>query len=123
MSLDRKVIEYKIRIVGELICEDELVKNMTMEICYEVINTITNNIYIPINICLEGYNRYELCVCINSGCFVCFKKDHYFNNLFGKKAKISLHVRIADNSIMSHKEAIEGLCIEIGGVQCIISIL
>ena len=37
-----------------------------------------------------------------------------------KKAKNPLQVRIADNSIMSHNEAIEGLNIEIGGVQCVI---
>jgi len=30
---------------------------------------------------------------------------------------------IADNSIISHKEAIEGLLIEIRGVRCIIPIL
>ena len=39
------------------------------------------------------------------------------------KAKRSLQVRIADNSIMSHNEAIEGLSIELGGVQYIMPIL
>ena len=33
MSLDRKIIAYKIRIVIESIYTDELVKNITMEIC------------------------------------------------------------------------------------------
>jgi len=32
-------------------------------------------------------------------------------------------VRIVDNSIMSHNEAIEGLAIELEGVQCIIPVL
>ena len=32
-------------------------------------------------------------------------------------------MRIADNSIMSHNEVIEGLTIELGGVQCIILVL
>ena len=35
-----------------------------------------------------------------------------------KKAKNPLQKRIADNSIMSHNEAIEELSIELGGVQC-----
>ena len=40
-----------------------------------------------------------------------------------KKAKSHLQVRTADNSIMSHNEAIEGLSIELGGIQCIILVL
>ena len=40
-----------------------------------------------------------------------------------KRAKNPLQVRIADNSIMSHNEAIEGLSIELGGVQCIILVI
>ena len=36
MSLDRKAIRYKARPISESIYEDELVKNITMEICYEV---------------------------------------------------------------------------------------
>ena len=40
-----------------------------------------------------------------------------------KIAKYPLQVKIADNSIMRHKEAIEGLFIAIGGVQCIIPVL
>ena len=74
MSLERKVIGYKTRTVSELIYDDELVKNMTMEICYEATNTNPNSIYIPINVCLEGYNKYELCAYINSGCSVCGKE-------------------------------------------------
>jgi len=35
ISLDRKVIGYKTRTASEPICDDELVKNMTMEICSE----------------------------------------------------------------------------------------
>ena len=35
ISLDRKVIGYKIRTISEPIYEDELLKNLTMEICYE----------------------------------------------------------------------------------------
>ena len=64
MSFHKKVIGYKIRTVSELIYEDELVKNMAMEICYEVINTNPNSSYIPLNVCLEGYNKYELCAYI-----------------------------------------------------------
>jgi len=78
MSLERKVIGYKTRTVSESIYEDELVKNMTMEICYEATNTNPNSIYIPINVCLEGYNKYELCVYIDSGCSVCFGKRTLF---------------------------------------------
>ena len=40
-----------------------------------------------------------------------------------KRAKNSLQVRVADNSIMSHNKVIEGLSIELGGVQCIIPVL
>jgi len=40
-----------------------------------------------------------------------------------KKAKNFLQVKIVDNSIMSHNEAIEGLNIEIGWVQCVIPVL
>ena len=40
-----------------------------------------------------------------------------------EKDKNSLQVRIADNSIMSYNETIDGLSIELGGVQCIISVL
>jgi len=39
------------------------------------------------------------------------------------KPKNPLQVRIVDNSIMSHNEVIEGLSIELGGVQCIIQVL
>jgi len=35
MSLDKKVIGYKTRTISEPIYEDELLKNLTMEICYE----------------------------------------------------------------------------------------
>ena len=121
-SLDRKVIGYKTKTVSESIYEDELVKNMTMEICYEVTNTNPNSIYIPIKICLEGYNKYELCAYINSSS-VCFEKRSLFPKFMWKRAKNSLQVRIADNSIMSHNEAIEELSIELGGVQCIILVL
>jgi len=40
-----------------------------------------------------------------------------------KKKKNSLQVRIVDNSIMSHNEAIEELNIEIGAVKCVIPVL
>ena len=59
-SLDRKIFGYKTRTISEPIYEDELVKNMTMEISYEATNTNPNSIYIPIYVCLEGYNKYEL---------------------------------------------------------------
>ena len=44
MRLDRKVTGYKTRIVSELIYEDELVKNLTMEIYYKATNTNPNRI-------------------------------------------------------------------------------
>ena len=65
-SLDRKVIGYKTRTLSEPIYEDELVKHMTMEISYEATNTNSNSIYIAIKVCLEGYNKYELCAYILS---------------------------------------------------------
>ena len=74
MSLDRKVIGDKTRTVSESIYENELVKNMTMEKWYEVTNTNPNSIYIPIKVCLEGYNKYKLYAYIDSGCSVCFRK-------------------------------------------------
>jgi len=40
-----------------------------------------------------------------------------------KRAKNHLQVIMADNSVMSHNEVIEGLSIELGGVQCIITVL
>ena len=40
-----------------------------------------------------------------------------------KKVKNPLQVRIADNSIMSHNEAIEGLNIELRGIHCVIPVL
>jgi len=43
-------------------------------------------------------------------------KEYYFQSICGKRAKNPLQVRIVDNSIMSHNEAIEGLNVEIGGV-------
>ena len=44
----------------------------------EVTNTNPNSVYIPINVCLEGYNKYELCAYIDSGCPVCFEKISLF---------------------------------------------
>ena len=123
MSLDRKVIRYKTKIVSEPIYEDELVKNMTMKISYEATNTNPNSINIPIKVCLEGYNKYELCAYIDSGCFVCFEKRLLFPDFMWKRAKNSLQVRIADNSVMSHNKAIEGLSIELGGVQYIMPVI
>ena len=53
ISLDRKVIGYKTRTISEPIYQDELLKNLTMEIWYEATKTNPNSIYIPIKICLE----------------------------------------------------------------------
>ena len=94
-----------------------------MEISYEVTSTNPNSIYILINVCLEGYNKYELCIYINTSCSVYFGKISLFPKFKWKKAKNPLQVKIPDNSIMSHKEAIEGLTIEIWEVQCIIPFL
>ena len=90
-----------------------------MEICYKATNTNPNSIYIPIKIGLE----YELTAYIDSGSFVCFGKRSLFPEFMWKKSKNLLQVRIANNSIISHNEAIEGLNTEIGGVQCIIPVL
>ena len=87
-----------------------------MEIFYEATNTNPNSIYIPIKVCLEGYNKYELCAYIDSGCSVCFEKRSLFSEFMWKRAKNPLQVRIADNSIMSHNKTIEDLSIELGGV-------
>ena len=94
-----------------------------MERCYEATNTNLNSIYIPIKIWLEGYNPYELTAYIDSGCSVCFGKRSVFPEFMWKKARTPLQVRIADNSIMSHNEAVEGLTIELGGIHCVISVL
>ena len=88
MSLDIKAIGYKTRTVSEPIYEDELVKNMTMEISYEATNTNPNSIYIPIKVCLEGYNTYELCAYIDSDCSVCFEKRTLFSEFMWKRTKI-----------------------------------
>ena len=53
ISLDRKVVGYKTRTISEPIYENEFVKNITMEICYETTNANPNSIYIPIKVCLE----------------------------------------------------------------------
>jgi len=94
-----------------------------MEIFYEVTSINSNSIYMPINIYLERYNKYELCAYIDSGCSVCFGKISLFSEFIWKKVKNPLQVGIADNSIISHNEAIEGSAIELGGVQCIILVL
>ena len=67
MSLDRKVTRCKTRTVSESIYEDELIKNITTEIRHEVTNANPSSIYFPINVCLEEYNKYELCAYIDSG--------------------------------------------------------
>ena len=123
MSVERKIIGYKTRTVSELIYEAELVKNMTIEICYEVTNANPNSIYIPINVCLKGYNKYELCAYIDIGCSVGFGKISLFLEFMWNCTKNPLQVRIVDNSIMSHNETIKGLSIELGGVQCSILVL
>ena len=71
----------KLRTISEPIYEDELLKNLTMEICYEATNTNPNSIYIPIKICLEGYNQYELTAYIDSTCSVCFGKRSLFSEI------------------------------------------
>ena len=88
-----------------------------------LINTNPNTIYILINMCLEGYCKYDLCTYIDSGCYVCFEKMSLFSEFIKKIGNNPLQVWIAHNSIMSHNEVIEGLFIEIGGVQCNIPVL
>ena len=87
MSLDRKVNGYKTRTITEPIYEDKLLKNLAVEICYEAPNTNPNTIYIPIKICLEGYNQYELTTYIDSGCSVYFGKRTLFPEFVWEKAK------------------------------------
>ena len=55
MNLNGKVISYRTRIISEPTYEDKLVKNLAMEICYELINTNPNSICIVIKICLGRY--------------------------------------------------------------------
>ena len=88
MSLDKKSHWYKTRTINELIYADELLKTLTMEICYEATNTNPNSIYIPIKICLEGYNQYELTAYIDSDCSVHFGKRLLFSEFMWKKLKI-----------------------------------
>jgi len=76
MSLDR--IGYKSRTISEPIHEDELLKNINVDICYEATNANSNSIYIPIKICSEEHNPYELTAYIDSGCCVCFGKRSLF---------------------------------------------
>lgn len=59
-----------------------------------------------INVCLDGYNKYKLCAYMDSGCSACFRKISLFSEFKWKRVKNHLQVRIADNSIMSHNEAI-----------------
>ena len=113
MTLNGKVIGYKKRTISESLYDDELVKNLTMEICCEATNINHNIIYIPIYICFEGYNRYELCIYIDSGCSICFEKKINIFRIYMKKAKNFVKVKITNNNIMSHNETIEGLFIEI----------
>ena len=99
MSLDRKAIGYNMGTINEPIYENELVINVTMQICYEGTNPNPNSIYIPINICLE--NELVNANCVLSLILVVLsilEKDH-FQNLCGKKVKNSLQVRTANNSV------------------------
>lgn len=81
----RKVVGYKTKTISEPVYEDEL--NMKMESLYEITGTNPNSIYIPINICIEEYNKYELCAYIDSGCSACFGKRTLFPNFLWKKSK------------------------------------
>ena len=87
MSLDKKVIGKKMRTISEPICKVELVKNITIEICYKVTNTNSNSIYILINICLDGYTRNELCAYIGSSYSIYFGKRTLFSEFMWKKTK------------------------------------
>ena len=49
---------------------------------------------------------------MTSGYSICFRKRALFPEFMWKKTKNPLQVRIANNSIVSHNEAIEGLFIE-----------
>lgn len=40
--------------------------------------TNVNSIYIPIKIHIEGFNTYELCAYLDSGCSICFGKRKLF---------------------------------------------
>jgi len=52
-----------------------------MMICYEATNTNANSLYVPINICLEGYNQYKFSTYIYSGCSVYFGNRSPFSEL------------------------------------------
>jgi len=60
---------------------------MTLEICCEARNTNPNSIYIPINVNLEGYYRYELCAYIDSDCVVCLKKKTFIFRIYVGKSQ------------------------------------
>ncbi|XP_021721370.1 uncharacterized protein LOC110688928 [Chenopodium quinoa] len=117
----RKVIGYKTKTVSEPVYEDEV--NMQMEASNEISSTNPNIIYIPIDACIEDYNKYKFCAYIDSGSSTCFGKRSLFPEFLWKKAKNPMQVRIANNSVMMHTEIIEDLKIKIGGVQCVIPIL
>jgi len=87
------------RTINKPIYQDELLKNMTIEICYKVTNATLNSIYIIIYVQIEGYNRYELCAYIDNGYFAYYGKGSLFPEFMGKKVENSLQVNIANNSI------------------------
>ena len=76
-----------------------------------------------INICLEGFNRYELCAFVDTGCSVCFGKKALFPEFIWQKSRRPIQVRLVDDSIMVHSELASDVPIMIGGVQCVIPTL
>jgi len=122
MSFDRKVIGHKTRTISQPIYGGELLKNLTIEICYEASSFNPNSNYNQINIRLEGHNQYKLCAYIDGGCSIYFEKRLLFSEFVWKKIKNPLQVRIAKNRMMSHNQGVEQLSIKIRGVQRIILI-
>ena len=110
---DRKLIGFKTKTISEPVYEEDEELNMQVEACLRVTNP--NSIYIPIVICIEGFNNYELCAFVDSGCSVCFGKKTLFPEFMWKPATKPIQVRIADNSIMVHSEVILDLPIMLGG--------
>ena len=76
------MIGYKTKTISEPVYNDE--ENVEIEVCLRVTNP--NSIYISISICLEGFNQYELCAFVDSGCTVCFGKKTLFPDFIWKTA-------------------------------------
>mgnify|MGYP000988156972 CR=1 FL=1 len=69
----------------------------------KVFFTNENSIYIPVTVCLEDFNSYELYAYVDSGCSICFGKRTLFPNYMWKKQENPIKVTIANNENMYQK--------------------